>query len=30
VAIHPASNSEHEELQRMGHRERLLGGDARH
>ena len=30
VAIHPASNSEHEELQRMGHRERLLGRDARH
>ena len=30
VAIHPASNSEHEELQRMGHRERLLGGDAWH
>ena len=30
VAIHPASNSEHEELQRMGHRGRLLGRDARH
>jgi hypothetical protein len=28
VAIHPASNSEHEELQRMGHRERPLGRDA--
>ena len=24
VAIHPASNGEHEELQRVGHRERLL------
>ena len=28
VAIHPASNSEYEELQRMGHCERLLGRDA--
>jgi len=28
VTIHPASNSEHEELQRMGHCERLLGRDA--
>ena len=30
VAIHPASNSEHEELQCMGHRERLLGREAVH
>ena len=30
VAIHPARNSEHEELQRMGHRERLLGRDTWH
>ena len=30
VAIHPASNGEYEELQRMGHRERLLGRDGRH
>ena len=28
MAIHPASNSEYEELQRMGHCERLLGRDA--
>ena len=29
VTIHPASNSEHEELQHMRHCERLLGRDAR-
>jgi hypothetical protein len=30
VAIHPASNGEHEELQRIGHRERLLARDGQH
>ena len=30
VAIHPASNGEYEELQRIGHRERLLGRDGQH
>ena len=30
LAIHPASNGEHEELQRMGHRERLLARDGQH
>jgi hypothetical protein len=30
VAIHPASKRKYEELQRMGHRERLLGRDGRH
>src|SRR5687767_1874247 len=28
VAIHPASNGEQQELQRMRHRDRLLAGDA--
>jgi hypothetical protein len=30
AAIHPASNGEHEELQHMGHCERLLGRDGQH
>ena len=30
VAIHQASNGEYEELQRIGHRERLLGRDGQH
>ena len=30
VAIYPASNGEHEELHRMGHRQRLLGRETQH